>query len=66
MDIRGCSSAFKTGSNYDITPHPQMTAEGTQCLLNELTRQKEHDLAGGLKRKRQLARRKAGEARRIP
>jgi hypothetical protein len=61
MDLRVCNSAFKTVPNYDVSPRQPMTADGAQCLLNEITRGKEHDLAGGLKRQRQLARRKERE-----
>lgn len=61
MDLRVCNSSFKTVSNYDVSLRPQMSADGAQCLLNELTREREHDLAGGLKRQRQLARRKVRE-----
>jgi hypothetical protein len=61
IDLHVCNSAFKTVANYDVSPRRPMTADGAQCLLNEITRGKEHDLAGGLKRQRQLARRKERE-----
>lgn len=65
IDLHVCNLAFKTVGNYDVTPRQPMTADGAQCLLNERIREKEHDLAGGLKRQRQLARRKEREAEHV-
>jgi hypothetical protein len=63
IQISECRRAFYAGAEGLLSEILETTADGAQCLCNELTRQKEHDLAGGLKRKRQMARR---EARRIP